>query len=697
VEQWGVVNKETERAISIASDLERTYGVSTTAAAQLAAMMEATSTSTKDVLLADMGKEMKVLQDTGVPVGKVMEEIAADTDFFAAHMKDGGKNIFKAAAFAKKLGMSLSTVSTAAEKLLDWETSINSEMEASVMLGRSVNMERARELAYLDDLEGMQKEIMKQVGSEAEFATLNRYQKEALAEAAGVSLTDLTKMVAAEAKLASMTYEEVEDQKRKNKISANLQKIWGNIVSTFQKLYMKYITPIGNKLMKMLGFSGDIDGKFKMAGKAASIIEKHVGGILKWVHDIAIEFMDWIKKIGTTKEGVFSVKQMFIGLWEMVSIKAKKFYNDMISFLGEQLPILLDKIENRFVVWWGKVDKIYKIIGAVLLYLYAVPKIMAGIALAQKAWTAAIVIYEFTVGLIQKGMKIWIGLQWAINAAMTANPIGAIIVGVTAVIALVAGLIYYWEDLQSWVGKTTGGLFDMWDVLLLFTGPYGWMLLAVKKIYDHWDSIKGVIVDVWNYLSEGVSNLTGGFFDLWDVILSGLMFISGPLGIIIIAVKKIYDHWDSIKSVLGDVWGIIKKVLNSMIGGVNKLIRGLNSLSVDIPDWMGGGSIGFDIPEIPTLQTEEGKGHTITSTGIAQVHEGESIGRFASAGYGDNERLMKRIIQLLEGKEEKEDRLVKSIGNILKTVREDEVKFEKDSIIALKKLNTTMGNVGKSK
>jgi hypothetical protein len=134
-----------------------------------------------------------------------------------------------------------------------------------------------------------------------------------------------------------------------------------------------------------------------------------------------------------------------------------------------------------------------------------------------------------------------------------------------------------------------------------------------------------------------------------------------------------------------------------MIGGVNKLIRGLNSLSVDIPDWMGGGSIGFDIPEIPTLQTEEGKGHTITSTGIAQVHEGESIGRFASAGYGDNERLMKRIIQLLEGKEEKEDRLVKSIGNILKTVREDEVKFEKDSIIALKRLNTTMGNVGKVK
>jgi hypothetical protein len=62
VTEWGVVNAETERSIAVASDLERTYGASTQSAAQLAAMMEATSDSTKDVLMADMGKEMKVLQ-----------------------------------------------------------------------------------------------------------------------------------------------------------------------------------------------------------------------------------------------------------------------------------------------------------------------------------------------------------------------------------------------------------------------------------------------------------------------------------------------------------------------------------------------------------------------------------------------------------------------------------------------------------
>ena len=198
VEEWGVINEETKNSITAANDLERMYGVSTTSAAQLAQMMESTSSSTKDVLLQDMGKEMKKMQKSGVPVGKIMEEVASDTDFFAGHMKEGGKNIIKAAAFAKKLGMSMTTISGAADKLLDFESSINAEMEASVLLGRSVNMERARELAFAGDLEGMQKEIMRQVGSEADFLAMNLVQREALAEAAGLTLTDLSKMVAAE-------------------------------------------------------------------------------------------------------------------------------------------------------------------------------------------------------------------------------------------------------------------------------------------------------------------------------------------------------------------------------------------------------------------------------------------------------------------------------------------------------------------
>jgi hypothetical protein len=318
VEEWGVINQETKKSITAANDLERMYGVSTTSAAQIAQMMESTSSSTKDVLLKDMAGEMKSIQKSGIPVGKVMEEVASDTDFFAGHMKDGGKNIIKAAAFAKKLGMSMSTISGASEKLLDFESSINAEMEASVLLGRSVNMERARELAFAGDLEGMQKEIMKQVGSEADFARMNVVQREALAEAAGLTLTDLSKMVAAEEKLMTMSAEDLAQQKQNQKVTNNIQKIWQAVVGVFQTLYQKFITPMGKKFMEIMSISGDMTGEFELGKDAIEALSAYIEPIFQWVSDTAKEFAVWVKELGTVKGEAFSIGQVFTSLKEKI-------------------------------------------------------------------------------------------------------------------------------------------------------------------------------------------------------------------------------------------------------------------------------------------------------------------------------------------------------------------------------------------
>jgi hypothetical protein len=315
VEEWGVVNQETKNSIAAATELERHYGVSTTAAASLAQMMEATSTSTKDVLLSDMQGQMSELQKELFRSGKVMEEVASDTDFFAKFMKKGGKNVIKAAAFAKKLGMSMETISGSANALLDWEESINAEMEASVLLGREVNMERARELAFAGDLEGMQKEIMRQVGSEADFQRMNVVQREALAAAAGVTLTDLTKMVAAEAKLGKMTSKERKDQERNAKVTKNIQGLWSKIVGIFQTMYKKFITPIADKLLDMLGFTGGIGDDLTSQSGIWESIEAAIGKAFEWISGIVISVIDWFVALGTVGKNAFSLEVMFQNLW----------------------------------------------------------------------------------------------------------------------------------------------------------------------------------------------------------------------------------------------------------------------------------------------------------------------------------------------------------------------------------------------
>ncbi|MGN1133245.1 MAG: hypothetical protein ACI4RN_02200, partial [Oscillospiraceae bacterium] len=66
---------------------------------------------------------------------------------------------------------------------------------------------------------------------------------------------------------------------------------------------------------------------------------------------------------------------------------------------------------------------------------------------------------------------------------------------------------------------------------------------------------------------------------------------------------------DEIKTAFEKVWEFVKIPINWMIDGVNTLIRGLNEVSFDVPDWklipsdIRGKSIGFNIPEIPRLAT----------------------------------------------------------------------------------------------
>ena len=317
VDTWGVLNDETMRSIKIATDLERTYGISTDSAAGLAQMMEATSDSTKDVLMAGMAGEMKSMQEAGLPVGSIMTDIAGDTDFFAGHMKDGGKNIMKAAKFAKKLGMDMNTISSAAESLLDWESSINAEMEASVLLGRSVNMEQARQLMFEGKHEEAMKAIMVQVGSEADFAAMNVVQREALAAASGLSLTDLTKMVAAEQKLASMSVTERTAHEKRNKITGKLQKIFGGVVDMFREWYKRLMIPIYEKFQE-----------FFDTGLGVSDIIKN---IKESMEHIIVSVITWVQALDLPK-----IKAMAASVWDMV-VGAK----DLVKILWEHKGLLI--------------------------------------------------------------------------------------------------------------------------------------------------------------------------------------------------------------------------------------------------------------------------------------------------------------------------------------------------------------------
>ena len=124
-----------------------------------------------------------------------------------------GKNpalIADAVASAKALGMELDQVEAIADSLLDFESSIANELEAELLLGKDINLEKARQAALDNDLATLAKEISSQVGSSAEFAEMNRIQQDALAKSLGMSREDIAQTLFVQEQLAGATGEEAE-------------------------------------------------------------------------------------------------------------------------------------------------------------------------------------------------------------------------------------------------------------------------------------------------------------------------------------------------------------------------------------------------------------------------------------------------------------------------------------------------------
>ena len=187
-----------DEAIKLSLSFARTAAATGQTSDELAgtlSLMESISGASREVLLNQIRSNAAMIEAAGVAPSLVMKDLAQNAEFFASFAKDSGQNLIAAGTAARKLGLEMSAVSSITESLLDFETSIEKSMEASMLLGRSINTDRARMLAIQGDQVGVMEEILRQVGGEAEFNRLNVLQRRALAESVGVNVEQLSRLV----------------------------------------------------------------------------------------------------------------------------------------------------------------------------------------------------------------------------------------------------------------------------------------------------------------------------------------------------------------------------------------------------------------------------------------------------------------------------------------------------------------------
>jgi TP901 family phage tail tape measure protein len=96
-----------------------------------------------------------------------------------------------------------------------------------------------------------------------------------------------------------------------------------------------------------------------------------------------------------------------------------------------------------------------------------------------------------------------------VNLVMAANPITLIILGIMLLIAAIAAVIVWWDELTQ-AFLESGKAMDIIVASIGFLmGPIGWLIAAAALIFKHWEPIKAFFADLWT----GVVNIFDSAID----------------------------------------------------------------------------------------------------------------------------------------------------------------------------------------
>ena len=203
--EFGSINELSFKTLTNFGLLQLRTGLTGDSAAKLAKSIQNIQGGSLETSLNMISTFESMSRAAGVAPKLVLDDIAENTELFAKFAKEGGENLAKAAIEARKLGLNLSAVDKVAESLLDFESSIEAQMNAQVLLGRQLNLDKARELALSGDLEGVLAEVKNQVGGTEALSRMNVVQRKALADAVGLEVSELSKLAAGQENVNKMT------------------------------------------------------------------------------------------------------------------------------------------------------------------------------------------------------------------------------------------------------------------------------------------------------------------------------------------------------------------------------------------------------------------------------------------------------------------------------------------------------------
>jgi hypothetical protein len=267
--QLSEVNRENVKNVTLLADR---FGLGSETAAKfvknLNEMEESTGTTAEEA--AQFLKGMAEVNN--LAPGQLMAVVADNTEQFSRFGKRGFEEMTKAAIATKKLNVEFSSLLSAGKGMLDVESSLQAEMEASVLIGRELNLNAARQAYNSGNMLEFTKEITKQAGSLADFQDMSVIKQDSLAAALGMTTEELVNILENQGKINDIT-DEGADAVKKISEEQSLQDPW----------YMRTLSFLGEHATMAATVASSFGGWSKMLGPVGGLlggIGKKIGGMI---------------------------------------------------------------------------------------------------------------------------------------------------------------------------------------------------------------------------------------------------------------------------------------------------------------------------------------------------------------------------------------------------------------------------------
>lgn len=337
---------------------------------------------------------------------------------------------------------------------------------------------------------------------------------------------------------------------------------------------------------------GDVDN-FKKGMKEVGESAEQAGDKVK--RDLNDSFDD----LG---EGAGSAEQKFIGLSDTITGTA----DVMEGLRTGNVQVLAMGLADLA----GAAEALWTSVGKVITGLWTKVTATAADTAATTTNTASTIGNRIATMASTVATKAWAAAQWVLNAALSANPIALVIIGIAA---LVAAIVLAWQHSETFRNIVTGAFNAVWGAM---QAVWGWVSENFPKLlqilvwpFQRWLEIN---LAVMGAVKDGITGAKDWIVGKFNEIVGAVTGLPGRIA------GAASGMWDGIKN-------SFRSVLNTVIGWWNNFSFTMPSIDTRIP---GVGKIGgwtFSTPNIPMLAegglVKGGQGGTLALIGEGRSDE----------------------------------------------------------------------------